>query len=227
MNKRAIYTPINSPKEWRRLLANPKKQWKTGHSAKTLAYCWQEANKFPIEIKTIFQDAGVPFADLTPLIILPEHKVELGDGFRPSQNDIWILAKSGRELFSITVEGKVSESFGIPVNKWLQDNSKGKQKRLSFLIEKLGISGKLDHSIRYQFIHRTVSAIIEAENFLASHAMVIIHSFSPSNKWFKQFAKFANLYGLRPKINTVVTAKTSSGLSLHFVWICGNKKYLK
>ena len=42
-----FFRPTNNPEEWRQLLAKPDKHWKTGYSAKTLAYCWQETGDFP------------------------------------------------------------------------------------------------------------------------------------------------------------------------------------
>jgi len=223
----SIYLPAHKPEDWQPHLGDPKKHWKTGYSAKTLAYCWQEADGFPREVQTVFRKSGTPFADLTPLIILPEHKVALPGRSTASQSDLWILAKSGNELFSITVEGKISESFDKPVRNWLLEDTKGKHIRLAFLIKTLGISDTFDRSIRYQLLHRTASAILEAKRFLASHAMVIVHSFSPLDKWFEDFAKFVRLFGLTPKVNSVVSAQAPAGLPLHFAWIHGDEKYLK
>jgi hypothetical protein len=222
-----IYLPAKTAEDWQPHLGDPKKHWKTGYSAKALAYCWQESEGFPSEVRAVFRNAGMPFAELTPLIILPEHKVALPGRSTASQSDLWILAKSGNELFSITVEGKVSEPFGKAVSEWLLEDTEGKQTRLAFLIKKLGISAAFDRTIRYQLLHRTVSAILEAERFLASHAMVIVHSFSPSNEWFEDFEKFVCLFGLTTKINTVVSAQAPFGLPLHFAWIHGDEKYLK
>jgi hypothetical protein len=222
-----IYLPAYKPEDWQPHLGDPKKHWRTGYSAKALAYCWQEAEGFPREVQVVFRNSGTPFATLTPLIILPEHKVALPGRSTASQSDLWILAKSGNDLFSITVEGKVSESFNKSVSDWLFEDTKGKQTRLAFLIKTLGISDDFDRSIRYQLLHRTASAILEAERFLASHAMVIVHSFSPSDEWFEDYAKFVGLFGLTPKINSVVSAQAPFGLPLHFAWIHGDEKYLK
>lgn len=222
-----ILFPALFLEQWRFYLADPVKHWKTGYSAKALAYCWHEAQGFPKEVKSVLTAAGNPFFGLEPLLILPEHKVSLHGRPTASQSDIWILAKSENQLFSIAVEGKVSESFGEPVNHWLLEDSKGKQERLEFLLKKLGIQSGFDKTIRYQLLHRTASAVIEAERFLASHAMVIIHSFSPKNEWFEDFAKFVSLFGSTPEVNSVVSVKLPNGIPLHFAWIHGNEEYLK
>ncbi len=213
--------------QWRFYLADPVKHWKTGYSAKALAYCWHEAQGFPKEVKSVLTVAGNPFSGLEPLLILPEHKVSLPGRSTSSQSDIWILAKSENQLFSIAVEGKVSESFGKPVDHWILEDSRGKQERLEFLLKKLGIQSDFEKTIRYQLLHRTASAVIEAERFLASNAMVIIHSFSPTNEWFEDFAKFVSLFGSTPEVNSVVSAKLPNEMLLHFAWIHGNEEYLK
>lgn len=222
-----ILLPANKPEDWQLHLADPQKHWKSGHSAKALAYCWHGAQGFPKEVESVLRAAGNPFSRLEPLLILPEHKVPLPGRSTASQSDIWILAKSENRLFSIAVEGKVSESFGEPVNRWILEDSKGKQERLDYLLKKLGIQSDFDKTIRYQLLHRTASAVIEAERFLAQHAMLIIHSFSPKNEWFDDFAKFVSLFGSTPEVNSVVSAKLPNGMPLHFAWIHGNEEYLK
>jgi len=223
-----ILFPALFLEQWRFYLADPVKHWKTGYSAKALAYCWHEAQGFPNEVKSVLTAAGNPFSGLEPLLILPEHKVSLPGRSTASQTDIWILAKTETQLFSISVEGKLSESFGEPVNRWILEDSKGKQERLEFLLKKLGIQSDFEKTIRYQLLHRTASAVIEAERFLASHAMVIIHSFSPTNEWFEDFTKFVSLFGSTlPEVNSVVSAKLPNGMPLHFAWIHGNEEYLK
>jgi hypothetical protein len=74
MNK--IYVPANRPEDWKPLLAKPDKHWRTGYSAKTLAYCWQEANGFPESVINCFNNSGLKlFRDIELLLVIPEHKV--------------------------------------------------------------------------------------------------------------------------------------------------------
>ena len=86
-----------------------------------------------MSVQSVFSESGAPFNALEPLVVIPEHKVPLPGGSRPSQNDIWILAKAHDDLVSIAVEGKVSEPFGPTMAEWLVNESKGKRKRLEFL----------------------------------------------------------------------------------------------
>ena len=74
-----IYIPAKNADQWAQFLAEPQKQWKTGYSARTLAYSWQEANGFPSEVHTVLT-ASEPFADVKLLLALPEHQVHLPGG---------------------------------------------------------------------------------------------------------------------------------------------------
>ncbi len=176
-----IYIPTSSAEQWAEFLAEPVKHWRQGYSARTLAYSWQEASGFPAEVGSVLASA-FPSAEL--LLALPEHKVSLPGGSRSSQNDIWVLARSENQLISIAVEGKVSEPFGPTVEQWLTESSPGKVKRLAYLLSLLGLCSVSD-TTRYQLLHRTASAIIEAQRFNAAHAVMLVHSFSQSSEWSK------------------------------------------
>jgi hypothetical protein len=114
-----IYTPSAGTKSWHAFLADPGKQWKTGYSAKALAYCWEEASGFPDEIQAIFNNysADSSFNDIVPALIISEHKVPLPGGSTQSKNDAFVLARTPKGLVSITIEGKVSEPFGETLGK--------------------------------------------------------------------------------------------------------------
>lgn len=159
MNK--IYIPTSSAEQWAQFLAEPVNHWRKGYSARTLAYSWQEANGFPIEVGSVLSST---FPAVELLLALPEHQVPLPGGSRPSQNDIWVLARSQGQLVSIAVEGKVSEPFGPTMQEWQAESSPGKAERLAYLLSLLGLSSAPD-ATRYQLLHRTASAIIEAQRF--------------------------------------------------------------
>src|SRR5688572_14160915 len=130
-----------------------------------LAQCWEEAKGFPAEIQKLFSTQP-RFHALDLLLAVPEHKIDLPGGRRPSQNDIFVLANAGDDLVSIMVEGKVDECFDKTIGKWLSSDSAGKRKRLTYLREQLGLA-EIPDTIRYQLLHRTASAIIEAKRFNA------------------------------------------------------------
>ena len=220
-----IFVPSNGPGDWRCLLAEPEKHWARRYSARTLAHCWEDTDGFPPEIRRILSQHGV-LAIAEPLLIFPEWKVALPGGPRPSQNDIWVLAKSQSDLVSIAVEGKVEEPFDKTVGEWKADASRGKETRLSYLAEVLGLSEPILDSVRYQLLHRTASAVIEAERFGARHAVMLVHSFSPNNQWFYDFAAFVSLFGQTAEVDRLVTTTASKALPLHLGWVHGDERYL-
>ncbi|MFA7013666.1 MAG: hypothetical protein WC202_12005 [Desulfobacterales bacterium] len=156
---------------------------------------------------------------------MPEHKVPLPGGSRSSQNDIWVLARSKGQLISIAVEGKVSEPFGPTVQEWRADSSPGKAERFSYLLSLLGLSA-VPVGARYQLLHRTASAIIEAQRFNAAHAVMLVHSFSQSSEWFQDYAAFVALMGGSAKENRMVSVGFRSGVSLYLAWVRGDAYYL-
>ena len=223
-----IYVPSQGVEDWRRFLAEPEKQWKTGYSAKSLAYSWEEANGFPREIQTIFKDSEFEdLKDIEPLIIIPEHQVPLPPkGGRPSQNDIFVLAKADNKLVSITVEGKVSETFGESLGKWMSSLSAGKKERLNFLKDQLGLTGDLPHNIRYQLLHRTASAILEARRFTAKRAVMLVHSFSQEMEWFEDYSNFLKLFKTSVSPSQLTWLSNINGIQLYCGWVKGDQQYL-
>lgn len=123
-----FFIPANEPEDWRGLLADPDKHWKKGRSAKALAYSWQNSLWFPSEVCAVFKKSNLKiFQDIELLFAFPEFKVNLPGGSRPSQNDIFVLAKGNSELIAIAVEGKVTEEFDVKVKDWTKKKNGNKQ----------------------------------------------------------------------------------------------------
>ena len=225
-----IYVPTEGPEDWKRLLAKPELHWKTGHSAKALAYCWEENNEdLPKCVKRVFKASCIRlFEGAELLLALPEHEVPLPGGSRPSQNDVFVLAKGEGELISIAVEGKVSELFGPTVDEWIENGSPGKQQRLGFLLKLLGLKKKDVDGVRYQLMHRTASALIEAEKFNAKNAMMLVHSFSQTAQSFEDYRRFVELFGLEVGgVNEIVGPRYLGPIDLYFAWVRGDEEYLR
>ncbi len=220
----AIHIRATSAEQWAGFLAEPEKHWQTGYSARTLAYSWQEADGFPSEVRSVL--GASKLASIELLLGIPEHQVPLPGGSRPSQSDIWVLAKNNDGLISIAVEGKVEEPFGPMLDEWLADPSPGKSARLSFLQDQLGLAARPAGSIRYQLLHRTVSALVEAKRFCARQAVMLVHSFSPTHRWFEDYALFAEVMGTKASLNQVAFAGNRGGVDLHLCWVSGDPAYL-
>lgn len=191
-------------------------------------HCWQDAAGLPPCVRKTFANSGLPFlSGAEVLLAIPEHKVDLPGGRRPSQNDLFVLARSPDGLVTIMVEGKVQEAFGPLVSEWLKDASDGKQERLKFLIDTLGIPGVDLSAIRYQLLHRTVSAILEAKRYFAKRAVMLVHSFSPEKAWFDDYARFAALLGVNARSDSVQAGGIRGGIELYVGWVCGDPAFLK
>lgn len=94
-----FFIPSKGPESWKEFLAEPEKQWRTGYSARALAYCWEEARGFPNSVTNVFNTSGISLLNNIEFVLgIPEHKVTLpGKGY-DSQNDLFVLAKSGTDL---------------------------------------------------------------------------------------------------------------------------------
>jgi hypothetical protein len=223
----AFYAPLTCADDWKQFLAKPDLHWKTGFSARSLAHSWADAAGFPAEVAAAFQASGKPaLSDLDFLLGIPEHEVPLPGGRRASQNDVFVLARGLQGLVSIAIEGKVAESFGPPVSDWFASPTPGKQERLSFLLELLQLDPEAVKPIGYQLLHRTASAILEAQRFHATHAVMLVHSFSQDLAHFSDYAAFGHLFGCTPEPGRIELVGERGGSYLHLGWVVGDPAYL-
>src|SRR5579863_1454519 len=213
----------SAPEDWKALLADPDKHWQTGYSAKTLAHCWESADGFPPEVFRAFQKSDQEsLRELQPLLAIPEFKVPLPGGARASQNDLFVLARSAKGPVSIMVEGKVRESFGPTLDEWSHEASTGKESRLRFLLQTLGLAKEPSGSIRYQLLHRAASSVITGEQFRAIAAVMLVHSFSEERVAWSDYRAFAALFGVDAAEGVIQKFGSNSSIPLFGVWIVGN-----
>lgn len=224
-----FYLNTISAEDWKNGLASPDKQWKKGFSARTLAYSWETANGFPDIVKKEFKICDFSFFNnLNFLLGIPEYKVSLPGGNRDSQNDIFVLAKNNNnQLISIMVEGKCDETFGPLFGEWYKNPSQGKKKRISHIKSILNIKNKISKDIRYQLLHRSASAIIEAKKFNCKYAILLIHSFNQDDLWIEDYYKFISLFGLIEKKKGVQLLNKIDGIEFYGMWVTGEKTFLE
>jgi hypothetical protein len=223
-----ILTFTSGPNDWKALLADPKKHWRSGFSARTLAHCWEASDGFPAEVSEVLTNSTEPLlANLLPLLAVPEFTVPLAGGSRASQNDIFVLGRSASGPVCIMVEGKVNESFGPTLHEWRTDASPGKEKRLNFLVRTLGISGLSDGNVRYQLLHRAASAIITGEQYRAVAAIVLVHSFSEQRTGWPDYETFVSLFGVQAMGGVVQRLPSESRIPLFGAWVAGDCSFLK
>jgi hypothetical protein len=213
-----ILTPSRGPAAWRNLLADPARHWKPGHSAHALAHAWELADDFPTEIRS----ALVPhFPGIELVLAIPERRVQLPGRGGASQTDLWALCRTDLGLISLGVEGKVNESFGPTLGQWRKDASTAKKERLDFHTTYLGLVAPPADSIRYQLLHRCVSALLEARRVHAACAVMLVHSFSPDNAGWDDFEAFAASLGVMVEPGHLTAVPTASTRTLHIGWVNG------
>jgi hypothetical protein len=204
-----IYVPSRGAQDWRELLAKPDLHWKHGASAMALADTWEAADSWPPEVEAALEKAGFDGLDL--LLAIPERQTPLpGDG-RTSQTDLLVLARrAGRPQVVLAVEGKAAEPFGRDtVAEWRRRTaSEGRTERLAFLLERLGLADdEMTAALRYQLLHRTTAALLEAERFGAPEAVMLVHSFSRTAEWHSDYARFAQALGAESDRGIIAPAR--------------------
>jgi len=152
--QKRIVVPTDGPLDWKALLADPEKHWRSGYSAMSTAYSWEEADGLPAEIAAIFKNADNPaLRDAKLALAIPEYKVDLKGGTRPSQNDVFALMSCSDGLISMMVEGKAREDFDATLGDWKKRTSaKGVKDRLGDIMENLGLPAPVRKKLCIQII---------------------------------------------------------------------------
>lgn len=221
MNQKKIFIPTVNYESWKDLVSDPDKQWKSGYSAKSVAKSWESQNTIPVEISNALSKDNI-FKDLELLFAVPEFKVSLPGGMRPSQNDVFFLAGNSNSLISCTVEAKVLEDFDKTIKKWYQNPSEGKKTRLNFLLSEVNFPCNKDiEKLRYQLFHRLASSIIMAKKFHAKYACMIVQSFVDDNSknHYIDFENFVKAYGEDCSKNKPIKLTVTDDINVYVMWV--------
>lgn len=220
--------------DWRCRLANPKTNWKKGKSAYELAYSWLDSEEdMPNSLQNLLNSSET-FKNLTIDKAIVEKKVQFDNFGRPSHTDLMIYGNNAKGKIVIAVEGKESEPFDKDVSEWIKIKEDGsdKEERLRNLLVKLGLS-RLDKEkigkIKYQLLHRTISALIEGKIYGAHNVMMLVHSFLDIDEkdHFNDYLYFCSLFGIvRESItrNKILSSVTVGNINLSFGWLRDKKK---
>ncbi len=215
---RRLHVPLTTPKDIIPHLTKQDAHWRPGFSAQELAPTWAHAGTdFPERVRELLNTApeyvGAQLVDG-----FFEREVDLGTPGRNSQTDLMVVAGIGRELAIIAIEGKAEESFADIVSVW--NDSAGKQRRLEYLCNTLHINPAQAGPLRYQLLHRTASAIYEAQRYRSRHALMAVHSFSTTHRWFDDFAAFSRVLQMPlDQPNRCSVARKFAGISLRLAWV--------
>jgi hypothetical protein len=192
-----IFVPTVSGSDWQRLLGKPELHWKSGRSAMSTAACWESNEpELPQEISAVLEASGdEALGSLEILVAIPEWEVDLPGGDRPSQTDVLAITRNELGLVILGVEAKVGEPFGPTLGEKKMNASAGQLERVAYLERELGCTAPMEDDIRYQLLHRTVSALLTGRAFHAGTAVMLVHSFSPESRWREDFEAFAAALG--------------------------------
>jgi hypothetical protein len=212
-----IHVPLLTPEDVIPHLGKPT-HWKQGRSAKAVAESWFAANDIPPAVRAVLDQAEeYRGAELVDAWL--ERCVDLGDGQRPTQTDLMAVLGIGDELAVLAVEAKVDESFGPTVDEWLVGASEAKLRRLSYLAGLFGLDPAACGTLRYQFLHRTASAVLEAQRYRAKEAVMLVQSFCPKASGFEDFGAFLRVLGLAASLGEITEPIEGGGASLRIGWV--------
>ena len=216
--KSNLHVPIRKPEDIIPFLGTGEKHWRKGYSAQELAESWFKAKGFAQPVTQVLESCP-EFSGAELLGGCFERDVDLRTAGAASQTDLMIVAGLKSGIAIIAVEGKVKEALGQLVEKW-NDHSKGKERRLAALCETLGLKVQQVNDLRYQLLHRTASAVYEAQRYRTAHALMLVHSFSQENSWFDDFGKFSERMGIPvSQPNRISDAKDCETVSLRLGWV--------
>lgn len=212
-----LHVPMLKPEDVIPHLGKGELHWKKGHSAQELAISWFEADEIPKSVRSVLNTCP-DYADVSLVDAFFERDVDLKTRGRPSQTDLMAVVSIESGLAIIAIEAKVEEPFGNLVKDW-NDGSPGKTKRLGSLCKTLGLDSEDVGGLRYQLLHRTASAIYEAQRYQSSQALMLVQSFSDKNSWFDDFRTFAAAMGqdIENK-NSISAAKQCERVWLRLGW---------
>lgn len=223
-----IYVPTQSGTDWQRLLGKPKLHWKKGRSAMSAAACWEESEpRLPPEISALLDGCHDPaISGLELLLAIPEWEVALPGGDTASQTDVMAICRNGSGLVILGVEAKVDEPFGPTLAEKKSGATIGQLERIAYLERELGRTSPFGGEIRYQLLHRTVSALLTARAFHASVAVMFVHSFSQESKWRDDFSAFCAGHPCDQLAPGVFEVPGIAGPRLIVGWCKGDARYL-
>lgn len=211
-------TEIRQPEDIIPFLGKPELHWKPGYSACELARSWVRADGIPKLVRAVLDTSDV-YAGAELIEGIFERKVRLRSRGAPSQTDLMALLETPKGRRLVAVEGKVEEPFGPLVKDW-HNGSFGKTCRLKELCGILGLAPDAVNDLRYQLLHRAVSAVYEAERCGVGDALLLVHSFSRSNTSFDDFARFAETIGCPVEIGRVSSdARMCGTIALRLGWV--------
>ena len=225
MGRLFIVKDVKTAADIRTELADPVRHWRAGYSAYEVAHAWTaHLDALPPIVQDLF-DQHPPLAGAELVEAFFERKVDIGTPGRPSQSDVLAYCTTPHTCFVVAVEGKVKEPFGPYVRDRAPDILR--DARLLSLCEQLGLAPADAAPLRYQLLHRAVSAVREAERYSAPHAILLVHSFDPAESSLNDYQRFAGVLGLpteKAVPGRVCGPTTINGIHFHLAWVTDTQR---
>ena len=184
---------IYSFDQWRRFAppASGDAQWKDLRSAKELARAWFSGlePEVPKECRELFETSAAT-RGLRIKTIFAERQAPLDGRGRGRQHDLLAHGMVDDRRIVVAVEGKADESFGPAIGEYLAEVSaknearRRENRQLSAVPERINelsvrVFGRpvdaLISTLRYQLLHATAGALIEAQR--ANVAVLVVQEF--------------------------------------------------
>jgi hypothetical protein len=200
-------------------LGHQEKHWKAGKSAHALTNLWFRTESLPDSVASILRPHPI-FGSAELIDAFLERKTNLGTRGRASQTDLLGIIGADEYIAVLAVEAKAGETFGERVCQW-HDGSEGKRTRLAGLCKTLCIPEDVALQLRYQLLHRAVSAIYEAKRYRTNLAIVLVQSFARDDESFGDFEAFSRAIGITDETSkgTLSAPVVLEGVSLYLAWI--------
>jgi hypothetical protein len=189
------------------------------------ASSWEAADGLPDEVRAALNTGPAELRDLDLIIAVPEWEVPLPGGTTTSHTDVMAVATNAHGLVVVAVEAKVDEPFGPTIGEKRVERSEGQRDRLHYLHEVLALKGPLPDVIRYQLLHRTVSAVLTARRFHARAAAMLVQSFSAESRWLDDFQRFAAEIGAPVQPGAVAAVPSVDAPPLYVGWCFGDQRH--
>ena len=167
-------------------------------------------------------------------LCLVEKPVFLDTKIAPSMTDLMAYGSNAKgDAIVLAVEGKADEPFASRVSAWVRGDAmtpmmttaprQSRLRRLKFLSKHLAKTITPDSTLRYQLLHRTVSAVLEAQLHGAAAAVVLVHAFGPdAPENLLDFSDFLRELGGSPVTKGTVSGPYQLGeqrdLPTYFLW---------
>jgi hypothetical protein len=194
--------------------------WRDGYSAKAVCESWFNANDIPSLVRRVLEGADeYKGAQLVDAWLERCTHLPWGRG-NPTQTDLLAVLAVGDELAVLAMEAKVRESFGPYVKDWLAEGGDNREERLHGLCGLLDLDIETTSELRYQLLHRTAAAVLEAKRYRSRHAAMVVQSFCPDRTGLSDFQSLAQAMGFgQIDADSVSSPKSLDSVDLRVGWV--------